>query len=47
MYIAIDTVGQDRELKDDELNIEENDHDPGMTSVGTLEGLYPICFDEV
>lgn len=32
MYISIDTVGQDRELQDD-LNIEEKDHDPGITSV--------------
>jgi hypothetical protein len=39
MYIAIDTVGQDRELQD-ELNIEENDHDPGMTSVSAFNGIY-------
>jgi hypothetical protein len=36
MYFATDTVRvrQDRELQDEfKLNIEENDHDLGMTSV--------------
>ena len=35
----IDTVGRDRELQD-ELNIEEHDHDLGMTSVSVFKGIY-------
>jgi hypothetical protein len=42
MYIAIGMVGQDRELQD-ELSIEENNHDPGMTSVNAFKGTYIQC----
>ena len=38
MYIVVDTVEQDRELQD-ELNTEENDHDPGMKSVSAFKGI--------
>jgi hypothetical protein len=47
MYISIDTEGQDCELQD-ELDIEENGHDPGITSVSAFRKyLYSIFFDEV
>ena len=44
MYI--DTVGQDRELQD-ELNTEENDHDPGIKSVSAFKVQRDIYLNEV